>query len=326
MVNAFPLPDGWAVSERVEDEIAVGPLRIRRAGIAAVREEEEACGSAAATDGSPSDRAFYELLERITVFDAQRTAPSSFDAFDDDHARRATLLRPEAFPVSDVPERWRYARTNGVAIHRTWGEACRRARLELIERDRFLRAWYGAIAPTRLERMLAQLLVVDAFEWGLYSFPDEHDATSVVAVFGFPRAPDAPLVMGMAAREDLEAAVVAAEQEALQQLAFLWGEPVGSEPPPLGPTAMHHLELYQPRSQHEQLRAFLAGAHRAFGREDASMRRGVLDVSYLDLTPEQLRGLAHVSKAISAEAVPLIFGDSPFAAHLPAALRPHPIG
>lgn len=49
------------------------------------------------------------------------------------------------------------------------------------------------------------------------------------------------------------------------------------------------------------------------------------DVAFVDLTASWLpRGL-RVAKAICAEALPLVFGDPPYARHLDEDLRVHPI-
>jgi hypothetical protein len=114
--------------------------------------------------------------------------------------------------------------------------------------------------------------------------------------------------------------------EALQLLAFLWGEPLpDASSPPSEPTPTQHLDTYQVKGAHEIIRHWLEGAHVAYwpAKDRPSRRRS--RVGYVDLTPAWLPKELRVVKAVCKEATPLLFGDSPLAAHLPATLRLHPI-
>jgi hypothetical protein len=217
-----------------------------------------------------------------------------------------------------------------VALHASWQTACERARWELAERDRILRSWYGAIRPIRVAFPPSSPLVsVATYDWCAYAFP-EPDAASfssgveVAGVFGFPRLHGAPLVMGFGARDDAEGALEAAETEATQLLAFLWGEPSPDAAPEMGPTPVHHIDRFQWRPNHGQLREWLGGAHEGHAPRSSPRVRG--ETAFVDLTPDWLRGGLRVAKAVCTSATPLTFGDSPFGGHLPPELRPHPIG
>jgi hypothetical protein len=217
-----------------------------------------------------------------------------------------------------------------VALHADWKTACTRASWELGERDRVLRSWYGEILPVPLTFPdSSRLRSAESYEWLAYAFPDP-DPTSfssgveVVGVFGFPARLDAPLVMGFAARADAGQALAAAETEATQLLAFLWGEVTGDLPSGLGPTAAHHIDHFQWRPKHRELRAWLGGAHRMHARPTGF--RGETRIGFVDLTPDWLGGGLRVAKAVCPTATPLIFGDSPLGRHLPRELRAHPIG
>jgi hypothetical protein len=173
----------------------------------------------------------------------------------------------------------------------------------------------------------------ECYEWTAHAFPDEergfsHDL-SVVGVFGFPRLAGVPLVMGYAARTSLDEACDAALREALQQLGFLWGEALSETFPESAPTATYHLEYYQWGSHARVLRNWLESGHCRYAKAcDDHQGQGADDerVSYVDLTPAWLSPELRVAKAISSRATPLVFGQGPFARHLPAALRTHPIG
>src|SRR5262249_212328 len=146
---------------------------LRRAGFAAIAPSgEEITGSAAAMndDESPATRAYFELLERV----------STIEALDDPRdvvKLRCKLAEPigyatktSVFPESDSPNTWRYARSNGIAIYEGWIHAARRAWLELLERDRILRAWYGETCPVRLRFDFAETILGDAesYAWEAY--------------------------------------------------------------------------------------------------------------------------------------------------------------
>jgi ribosomal protein S12 methylthiotransferase accessory factor YcaO len=291
-------------------------------------------GAAVEPTESPARRAYLELLERAATMEALSSKRDAWELRT--RAGEAIEMRAasEIFPESGEPQRWRYARSNGVALHRDWSAACLRAFWELAERDRLLRSWYGEIAPVRVTRALegSPLAATTSYEWTAHAFPEERDTFSrgveVAMVVGFPIVQGAPLVLGSGARPDREGAVAAATREALQGLAFLWGEalPKSESPPSIGPSPMHHLERFQWPAHHAMIRAWLEGAHvrLAASRERAEEPRPK-EVAFVDLTPQWLAGGMRVVKACCAAAVPLTFGDAPNAAHLPFELRAHPI-
>jgi len=329
LTRTHPLPKGWSQPTVVEDTVVADGLELHRAGVASTGSNgEEMVGSAAHLVSSPLDRAYFELIERISTVEAIRLPPPGFGLRTLDGPRAEDRPPADLFRESDAPARWRYSRSNGVAVHGDWKSASLRAFWELCERDRVLRAWYGAVAPRRLPLPIdTPLGRAASYEWIACSFPETEGSpfsrgVHVCAVFGFPRV-EAPLLFGYGARPSLDDAQGAATCEAMQSLAFLWGEELAKADPPFAPTALYHLETLQRPGRHGIVRRWLEGAHTRYrppGRPadiDAA-------VSFVDLTPSWLRGLK-VSKAVCAAAIPLTFGDAPFAAHLPPELRVHPI-
>jgi hypothetical protein len=277
-------------------------------------------------------RSYFELLERVATLEALRCKLPEYPLLTNEQVPAGHAATATVFPESDDPARWRYARSNGVALHADWRTACVRAGWELAERDRILRSWYGTIRPTRLAFPRSSALTsVASYDWRAYAFP-EPDATSfsfgvdVAGVFGFPTRPDAPLVMGFGARAEATGALDAAETEAMQLLAFLWGEPSPEVLPQMGPTPGHHVDRFQWRPYHRQLRDWLDGAHVVHDRKPAANVGERRETAFVDLTPPWLGGGLRVAKAVCATATPLIFGDSPLAGHLPVEVRAHPIG
>ena len=326
----FPLPEGWTAPEHVEDVIDADGLQLRRAGLSSSRDGQEILGSAADVHVSPAARARFELLERMSILEATRNTAGSFATRTRTGEPAGTERGSRVFPISKDPTAWAYARSNGVALHTSWERACNAAELELAERDRVLRAWLGETEPQRLplDLQTSPLSRTRSYEWSAYLFPAPtsgdftHD-TFTVGVFGFPFRPAAPFVLGYAARDDLKGALDSATREAMQLLAFLWGEPICESAPSPAPTPMCHLETLQCRDRQALVRRWLGGGHRRYRLAP----RGSLDpaVRFVDITPTWLEGRLHVAKALSDAALPLAFGLAPLTAHLPAELQLHPI-
>lgn len=329
-VFAHPLPDAWSELELVQDSITADGVELHRVGVATRSPAgEEITGAAVETGGAPLARGYFELLERVSTLEAiaarvplpARNTAGELEGWSSSPA--------ELFVESDDPERWRYARSNGVAIHDSWQSACERAYFELVERDRVLRAWYGETRPIPVELPAGTSLDgLQSYDVQASLFPPAPAVTLgldvvVVGVFGFPKREGLPLLLGYGARRLQVDAIEAAIRESLQALGFLWGEPLPSELPALGPSPAAHVEamLYPPN--HDRLRSWLRDGHEQFAppARDCEPHGKVV---FSDLTPSWLSGL-FVAKASCPQARPLAFGASPFVQHLPADLRAHPI-
>jgi hypothetical protein len=328
----YPLPEGWSGIAVVEDTFLADRVKLRRAGLSSISPAgEEILGSAADAVGSPTARAYFELVERASTVDWLRHdhAPCVLLALDETVAKEAPW--EEVFPESPEPARWRYSRSNGIAVHADWQSASSRAFWELCERDRVLRAWYGETVPVRAPFDVGStpLAATRSYEWLAYSFPESRRirfsrGVHVHGVFGMPKNDESPFVFGFGARPSPEEALFTATREATQLLAFLWGEPLPEADPPLTPTPAYHLDMFQRRERHDSIRQWLSGGHARHRRDSFSPREVDGRVHFVDLTPPWARGL-RVSKAVCAEALPLAFGEYPGALHLPAAIRTHPI-
>jgi hypothetical protein len=346
--RAYPLSRGWRTTEVVADTVQLLGQPMHRAGLVAERRlparggarsagngssTSPAVGSAAQLDGSPLERSYFELLERVSLLEVLRAPPllCRLRRFDGDAA--GDFGGAALFPESPDPARFRYARSNGVALHRSWRDACRRAAWELVERDRVLRAWLGAIRPEPLE--LGDEAVPAAlrggFEWLAYGFdaePVEVDGepVSVVGVFAFPRVPEAPLVYGFAARPGRPDATRSALEECLQRLGFLFGEAIPERPPAPAPNPLFHQEHFLYPGHHRWLRAWLDDGHDRYA-ERPRTRAIAGEPIFADLTPPELRGRLVVAKAVWPDTLPLAFGPGPehLLRHLPPELRIHPV-
>lgn len=333
----YRLPEGWTEPEGIEDVAVVDGVSVHRAGVSVrASDGEEILGAAVDARATPIARAWFELFERVSGLEALRQERQTLELRDRDDKVIGTSSRAEVFPESGVSERWRYARSNGVALHEDWRSACERALWECAERDRVLRSWYGGIVPVPLRVNFATtpLASAQSYELCAYSFPEERASAfssgiEVVGVFGFPMRDGIPFVLGMAGRPSVDAAFDAAVLETLQTLGFLWGEPLPNAPPEAAtPSPSLHLDTYQVNGAHRAVRNWLDGGHvryapSSLASRDQSPRSE--SVGFVDLTPPWLPSGWRVAKVVCSEATPLVFGDSPFAAHLPPDLRLHPI-
>jgi hypothetical protein len=272
-----------------------------------------AFGSAAGPDRHPVERAFFELLERISIVDAraQRLGPR-LTVRDAEGVEKSVRAVSRVFPSDVRPNRVRGSLSNGVALHTSWSEACVSARAELVERDRVLRAFQYARAPKSLEhdapleQALAPHYRVRGYEFEAGRASPQHRVTGV---FLFPLTEGAPLAYGFGAGATLDSATERARREALQRLAFLWGEPLPATPPDAAPLPDYHQDYYLYPPHVALLTGWLdAKAKRA--QRTPAMFDGS-PVRYIDITPVHLRGKLAVAKAMSPRARQLRFGANP---------------
>jgi hypothetical protein len=106
-------------------------------------------------------------------------------------------------------------------------------------------------------------------------------------------------------------------------MAFLWGEAIPEAPPSRAPNPQAHLDHLLHRGSHDVIASWLEGGHRVHARDVE--RNAGLGIAFVDLTPAWMCDGLFVAKALCDAAVPFAFGESPFTAHLPRALRVPPI-
>lgn len=305
-------------------EASVGALTLFMVGLVAGTSAQNAMGSATQADGYPVERAYFELLERISIYEA-RQSERVLEVRD----AQGTLLgqRPASavFPADPSPQ-VRFALSNGVALHASWADACSSALHELIERDRILRSFAGELAPVRLNVPEGQLARATAehYEAAAYEIGQRKPAPRHRTALWFlmPRESQHPITYGFGTDTSLDGALFRAEREAMQRLAFLWGEELPSEQPELAPTPDFHQEYYLHPANHSHLSEWLAGQY----QPRHAMQRGLplfdgSPVRYVDLTPPSLRGKLAVAKAVSPSARRLRFGLPAF----PRGALPHPV-
>jgi len=330
LMREYPLAASWNEPEIFEDLVEIAGVAIYLVGLCAKRDDgRDVTGSAASVDGVPHERAYFELLERASLLDAVTCRAPRVSVLDERGRNAGHSEHGAVFPLAPPEALFRYALSNGVAAGASFEHASESAFLELVERDRVLRSWYGALPPVRLsDPELGPLAGLEShYRFEVVEFPEDGSELSVVAVFGFPRAAGAPLIRGAGAGRSRAAAQSRAVRECLQSVGFLWGEAVPVIEPTFSTTADYHQEYYLwPRSL-PRLRRWLDGERRT-ARVSASTAEGHRSGRrFADLSPQHLAGRLHVLKALPAGELPLVFGAGHPCIEAPLAeeLRVHPV-
>ncbi|MBY0371428.1 YcaO-like family protein [bacterium] len=278
-----PLPEGWALGEVLERSLQRGPYVLQLAGLVAHQGDRLAThGSAACLEGRAMERAYFELLERISILEQ---------------------------PSTPVQGSWALSKSNGVALGGSHARATQAALYELVERDRLLRSWRGETLPQRLDWVASGVFreLESEYAFEAYAFSSLSEEAVTVGIFGWPRREGRCRIYGTAARGHLAAALHAAERECLQGYGFLSEEQALLEEPSFSPTPDYHQAyyLYPPNTQH--LTDWLAGK-RYHGSE---RKRSDWQVHFREITPQSLKGHVVVAQAVCTEAVSLYFGRRP---------------
>ena len=303
-IERLPLPDGWSSLEEHRDQIQLGPHLLTRVGLATTGPDgTEVTGAAVSAEGDPTDRAFYELYERVAIID---TAPVACAIRD----RLGEIVGTLQQGLPDPPEddRRRPARSNGVAFHHHWEPACEAALLELCERDHVLSAWYGE-RGIKTVRPPGGLESIDTHRWRCgFVEPGYGTMDAFVAiVIGFPNDPSIPLARGFGAARGPSPALRKAATEAVQNLAFLWGSEVPERSPSFEPSPEFHLNYYLRSKHHKILERWMDSTH-GYGRIPKIVET---EVEYADISLDDAPPWGKVARALSEHAHPLIFGDPP---------------
>jgi hypothetical protein len=321
----YPLPQGCALRDVFMQRVIVGKLELFMVGlIADAPAAASVTGSAADSQGFPVDRAFFELVERLSIFLA-RSRAGELQVRDSQSASKGKRPVTRVFPADATPNAIRTSLSNGVALHESWPKACAAALCELVERDRVLRSFRGEFAPRpvaatdrKLTRALSSQYEIAAYEFG----PRRKTQHTAAGLFLFPRKLTDPLAFGFAAALNAEAALARATAEALQRLAFLWGEEIPTSAPMPAPSPDYHQEHYLFPPHQQLLRAWLAGHWpKRRPRARASTAFDGEHASFVDLTPRELQHALSVAKAASPRARVLRFGASRPQPRTP----PHPL-
>lgn len=321
---ASALWTGWRLTELVEDRVTVDGVELRRAAVSVAHDRGmSAFGSAVSSDDDPVARAKAETLERMAIVEAEASSLEAFVQVDEEGRPLARIGRETVFPRSNS-DAWQYSRSNGVAAGNTWASACENARLELVERDAILRAWYAQRAPTPLHLPPSLLPRTRSYSWNACVIQPSEWAQnlSVAATFAFPNDDGMPLLRGFGAGNTLHHALKRSVGECLQNLAFLTEDPLPTRPPEPSASPLFHLDTFLCPSSHGRLKDWLSGQVSVLDNVSFPPIEGSATLSYADLTPATATTFK-VVRALCPNALNLTFGDGP--SWVPPTLRAHPI-
>lgn len=303
----FPLPPAWRLGVPFTAAVPVGEIKIDLVGLVAESGGRSITGSAGGLDGHPWARAYFELLERISILEAEGGSRECFPTVLGSAPRE--IAKEQVFPKSTDPTDWNFAKSNGVALGLQSEDAAIGSLLELVERDRVLAHWDEGLAPKKIpvESGVLELNLTDEFEidyrdfgvmkaWGKEIF--------VCGAFAFPKTNRHPLIMGFGAGLNLAQAIEKARAECVQRLGFLWDYELEAKDPEFSPTADFHQDVFLTYKGLERIKTWFEG--HPF-QSNGNMIE-VKDVSFVDLTPDSLKGKLAVVKAVSPELRNLVFG------------------
>ncbi len=307
-----PLPRAeWTIETPFHESVTIGGLTLNLLGMTASHPDFGAIQASSVTRDSESHTAEFELIERLTILIQMHDQPDIFPG------KTTELYRP--------------ARSNGIALHKTWDKACERAAMELVERHALLESWLGRRKPERIKSpvsfapALMDLYTCEAYQFGEVKVSFAAQTMKVVMVVLWPKKPEAPLVFGFGTGYELTAAQRKAESESLQRLGFLWGEDIPTELPTYEASQYYHSEFYLYPPNHQILRGWLDGVNSSETKPGPQV--DFLKVEFLDITTRDSAPFV-VAKATAKEALPLYFGrylEGPFASLRETAREVHPI-
>lgn len=304
--------DYWSLGDVFEECVKIGGLSLYLFGLVAHgKENEQVTGSAVDLYHYPKERAFFELVERAATLDAIRSK-RRFSSIR--KGLQQSRVADELFPVSDDPKKWVYSKSNGIAIHTDFSKACSSAELELIERDRILRSWYGETLPSVKGGASCfewQSSLSKYYDFQAYFFLDSsHDVKlgpHVAGVFGFPKnKKNFPFIHGFGACTTQSGALTHASGECLQRLGFLYGEEAPTDLSEYHPSAELHLNYVLMHQGEEAIQEWLAGSY--YRPHEVQRSKKLQQILLFDLTPQNLKGKVSLIKAVSDQHIPLVFG------------------
>jgi hypothetical protein len=307
--QSFPFPPLWKLEEIYTEELSLGSSQLKMVGLVAKGPgNPPVTSSAVSLDDSPLLRAYFELIERVSICLAENSEKEDFVKFST-KGQSSAITKSALFPQSPDPLRWVYSRSNGVGAHINFHSACCSAGLELIERDVILRAWCGDsqinLCPVKQDEL--PKMVNENYEIKSYLFTPQMTSLGMIYVcgtFGFPKEVNAPFICGFGASFNEKAAQEHAFRESMQRLGFLWGE-VPPDTVEFSPSPEFHLEYYWKYSNQLVIRNWLE--QRSSTQID--MNGTFLDdLTFVDITPESAHSQYSVVKAVSVNRIPLYFG------------------
>ena len=310
--------ENWEVSDSFVGEVDILGRKISLSGIEATSNEGIAVvGSAASISKSPFDRSFYELIERITIIEGLKKGPHSIFPLRD---LKGNLIREvdgeKTFGVDSFTKNDSYqlSKSNGIALHDSWEDACYSAGAELVERHHILASWFGQtnvekldFKPDRDLSFLESHYNIDCYKLGESKVTTFSESMVTAMVYLKPKAEYSdkiPCVYSFSCKSDLADALTGATKEILQRIGFLWNEDLPNNPIEMMPNAHFHGDFYLVKENQKYLDMWLANS---FFKGDSSFAEREIRLEFIDISDSTVSEYK-VAKAISKDTIDLYFG------------------
>ncbi len=324
---------GWSVGEPFNATTKVSGQTIYVTGIEATHPVlGPVVGSAGSVATYPFAQAWFELIERTAIL--ENLHRSEFDCLDAAKGRFVKKMPGiEVFPqavTTGSALTYQFAKSNGVALHDSWREACKRACFELIERHLVLKSWIGESTPKVLAQdvlglsfqKIQSLYSVIPLDFGGQAVTCFRNLIQVAGVTLVPKDTAHPLILSYGAGFSKKDALQKAKSESWQRLGFLFGEEIPSEEPAFLASPLYHQDYYLYPAHHQILHRWFKGEFATPNPKSSTIMRVDFAAMSSPSRPEYF-----VSKAIAQESIPLVFGNwdqGPFA-KIPDERKIHPI-
>lgn len=321
LAKDFPLPKGWVLAVNCQEFLPVhDKVGVTVLGLTAHHEQipdqmvTASSGSLQKDFDSIAVRAYFELIERVTIIDTLSTPQRMLSVYSLNGIPKQQQPVSKLFPSSVDPQRWLYAKSNGVAAHRRREDACWFAYKELIERALVLNSWYGGRPPRKIldtaSFLPKEVASSPTLPVSLFEFNEAHHR--VYCAGAFIKSPQGFYVYGFSSGKLFAPTVQSALDEAFQRWGFLADQELANELPTLSPRADYHQDYYLTSHGTKLLETWLQGQLTKNIIHTPTFFPELRDCLFVDLTPINLRGKCWVIKAIHQDLPPLIFGQDPF--------------
>lgn len=336
-VQSLPTQDGWKVEKPFIEKLSLGDINSYMVGLRASHPLlGQVTASAVGQDQPPEEKAWFELMERVAIMRALSSDDPNLKTRLFSGNEATTIAKSSIFPSLVAPgsNEFQHSKSNGIALHNTWENACRHAAYEAVERHFILSTWLGKHKPKILKTVdtkfasLSGKYKVCHVEFGSTYVPSIGETVYSCGVFLLPRLfsskKKVPFVFGCGGHKSLDEALKKAEREALQRLSFLWGEEIPSEEPSFAPNPMYHQELFLWPKKHKMIKDWIQGR---FFKKELEVDDSEIDLTFVDLSEYSLNEEHFIAKAHSEKIIPLVFGkpqSGPFK-ELEEGRKVHPI-
>lgn len=338
----YPLPENVSNFNFSLRHKSIGSRSCYSLGVRVNLGQEPILAGAADIDTPPVLRAYMELQERISLQMGRWGEDEEVTLLNSEGKQAGNMQASDVFETTPDPERWQGVGSNGMACHSSFKQAATAGRKELIERERLLRSWYGEWNPELISEPPGEVPDFFSAADGEYDFTlfslDPPLASSreinVTGIFGFPREDSSwNFTLGFGAGFTRQEAFSKAAVEMLQSVMQIRDDYDSSpedkhrdpEDVEVDTTTDYHTRYYHTKKGMERLRRWVTEGHPDV-IQDRFDPLNEQELTYVDMTPNDLQGNLWIVKALAPGGVPLYFGRGhPDIPEMPDYMKVHPL-